>query len=179
MQATIDISKALQIPGWMSHGELLWLAKRASECERIVEFGSFHGRSTRALADNIKDGGRIWAVDPWSGDYPGIIPPVNTFCMPEFISNLSDHVSSGRVIPIRAYSHDFFLPEKVDMVFIDGDHRFMPVIRDIVKARSLIADDGIICGHDYNQPFPEVVDAVNKMFSDVEVEDTIWWTRKF
>jgi Methyltransferase domain len=125
MQATIDISKALTIVGWMSPGELSWLASRALESNYIVEFGSFHGRSTRALGDNCS--GRVWAVDPWDGDYPSQsdepIQFIDTFCYPQFQANLSDLIASKRVVPHRGFSYSFHLPYQVDMVFIDGDHR--------------------------------------------------------
>lgn len=178
MQATVDISKAKAIQGWMSERELLWLAYQASQCRTIVEFGSFHGRSTRALADNIQDGGTIWAVDPWSGTYPGVEPQINTFCMPEFIWNLNDHIITGRVVPIRGYSQNFNSPFLVDMIFIDGDHRYHSVVRDIIVARELVKSGGIISGHDYDDEFPGVKEAVDKMLSGVQVEDTIWWIQK-
>lgn len=180
----VDISRALAIGGWMSENELIWLATNASHCSTIVEFGSLHGRSTRALADNASEGARIWAVDPWGGKYMtddgSVVANVYTHVMPYFKQNLRDHISIGRVIPVRNYSHRFELDEKVDMVFIDGDHRFESCYRDIVKAKSLLKPGGLLCGHDYKHPlWPGVELAIATMNLDVEVEQTIWWTRKF
>jgi len=36
-----------------------------------------------------------------------------------------------------------------DVVFIDGDHRYKPVIADCVVARKVLAPGGIILGDDY------------------------------
>ena len=180
MQATVDISKALDIPGWMSNGELLWLAERAQEYDLIVEFGSFHGRSARALADNISEFGTIWCVDPWAGEYKGVEPPINTFCMPDFIKNLNDHINCGRVVPIRGYSHLFKLPIQVDMVFIDGDHRYESVLKDIDKAIELVRPGGLISGHDYDhKDWMGVTKAVDEKFpTGIQTKENIWWIQK-
>lgn len=178
MQATVDISKALTIPGWMSERELLWLANKAARYQYIVEFGSFHGRSTRALADNCS--GRIWAVDPWNGDYPKqngeTFEKVNTYVFPQFCENLKEHIKSGRLIPVRGFSYSFKLPYQVDMVFIDGDHRYETVLKDIDKAMELVKTDGMVCGHDYN--WDSVKQAVHEKLGSVMVEDTIWFQTK-
>ena len=179
MQATVDISKASTIPGWMSTRELLWLANRAAENKLIVEFGSYHGRSTRALADNCVNG-RIWAVDPWDGDYPSQsgdpMQWINTYCYPQFCNNLKEHIESKLVVPYRGFSFSFRLPYNVDMVFIDGDHRYETVLKDIDKANELVRSGGIICGHDYN--WDSVKQAVHEKLGLVEVEDSIWWKQK-
>src|SRR5262245_25064238 len=62
----MDIEKAKRITGWMSEGELLWLAELAARSSTIVEIGSWRGRSTRALGDHI--GEHVYAVDTWKGD---------------------------------------------------------------------------------------------------------------
>jgi hypothetical protein len=178
MQATVDISRALPITGWMSPGELLWLANAAIKHPLIVEFGSYYGRSTRALGDNCK--GRVWAVDPWNGEYPNVIGnaivEINTFCYPQFCKNLGDLISSGRVVPHRGFSWGFHLPYQVDMVFIDGDHRYETVLRDIDKAFELLRPGGLISGHDYS--WDTVRQAVTVKLGQVEVMETIWFKTK-
>lgn len=177
----IDISKALAIGGWMSEKELIWLASSALGHRLIVEFGSLHGRSTRALADHCQ--GTVWAVDPWGGFYDDEsgddLKAVDTYVYPYFKRNLGDHISTGRVIPVRNFSHSFTLPFEVDMIFIDGDHRYESVIRDLDKAMQLVRKGGLISGHDYNHPlWVGVKRAVDDRFSHVETEDSIWWTQK-
>lgn len=178
MQAAVVSPETLSIRGWMSPGELLWLAEMASCHDYIVEFGSFCGRSTRALADNCS--GRVWAVDPWSGFYPNVVNQqmegINTYVYPEFCRNLADHIKSGRVVPHRGFSHSFKLPYKVDMVFIDGDHRYETVLKDIDKAIELLVSGGLICGHDYN--WDSVKEAVTIKLGRVNEQETIWWTTK-
>jgi len=175
----VDISKALQIGGWMSEKELTWLAKAAESCKTIVEFGSYHGRSTRALADNSRLDAKIWAVDPWNGDYRTdagqLISDVDSYCLPYFKRNLKDHIDSGKVIVCRGFSYNFESSLAMDMVFIDGDHRYGTVLKDIKKALELVSNNGIIAGHDYGHPlWFGVKRAVDETFKNVEVEDTIW-----
>lgn len=179
----VDLRGAISIGGWMSKKELTWLATQASLVETIVEFGSFHGRSTRAMADNAPKNARIWAVDPWNGAYYEengySMEHINTFVMPYFLINLKDHVRSGKVIPVRNWSYMFSLPFQVDMVFIDGDHRYETVIKDIKKALELLKIGGMICGHDWNHPlWSGVSKAVTELLGEVDVEDTIWWKIK-
>ena len=184
MKIAIDpliLDKAIAIPGWMSLRELTWLANVARECQVIVEFGSYLGRSTRALADNCP--GIVYAVDPWNGAYyleeGNVLDTVNTYVMPQFIMNLEPHVSKGKVIPVRNFSYNLKLPIKVDMVFIDGDHRYETVVKDINKALDLLKPGGIIAGHDYAfSTWPGVKKAVDHLLDNVTVEDTIWWTKK-
>lgn len=181
--ATVDISKALTIGGWMSERELLWLATHAQTRKMIVEFGSLHGRSSRAIADNMPHNGHLWCVDPWAGDYyneEGSNIPISTYVMPYFIQNLQDHIDVNRVTPVRQFSYLFSSPFKFDMVFIDGDHRYEIVVRDIKKAFELLNQGGLICGHDYDHPsWPGVKQAVTEWVGPVEVYDTIWSAIKF
>lgn len=183
-QATVDISKSLGIAGWMNENELLWLANMASKCESIIEYGSYHGRSTRALADNIKEHGKIWAVDPWNGEYyldhsNNQLNLVNTYVLPIFKRNLRDHIYAGRVIPVRGWSYNFVPPYPVDMVFIDGDHRLETVERDIKHALDSVKPGGIVSGHDYGHPdWPGVKELVDIMLDGVQVKETIWWIQK-
>ena len=43
-----------------------------------------------------------------------------------------------------------------DVVFIDADHTYGPVRKDITESLRLIKDGGIICGDDLNLQFHEV-----------------------
>lgn len=176
----VNIERALAIGGWMSEQELIWLATQAMERKLIVEFGCLHGRSTRALADNNK--GVIWAVDPWKGDYyteEGVTLPISTYVMPYFLNNLEDHIEVQHVIPVRGFSYSFTSDWPMDMVFIDGDHRYETVVKDIKKAYELLKPSGLICGHDYGHPqWPGVKQAVDELVGPVGVVGHIWHSIK-
>lgn len=157
-----QLERAKSIQGWMNEQELLWLAAQARHRQYIVEFGCYNGRSTRCLADNGFPGSKIWAVDP--------------DIQPEFIDNMFDHIESGKVELVREFSYNFSLGHHVDMVFIDGDHRYKEVVKDIKKAYELLKPGGLISGHDYNHPdWPGVKRAVDELVrGPVETWESIW-----
>jgi predicted O-methyltransferase YrrM len=174
----IDLGRAKQIDGWMSDSELEFLARVARDSNITVEFGSYKGRSTRAMADNTK--GIIYAVDPWDGKYfrddgsfAHLFSPDN---FSSFFANLSDHIRTRRVIPYCAHSRDFRISDPVDFVFIDGDHRYNSVISDIQIAQQLVKK-GVIAGHDYTHTdWPGVKRAVDELLPDkFKLVDSIWW----
>src|ERR1700679_2561854 len=63
----IDITRALATPDlrWPNEHELQWLAEQASTHHKIVEVGSFLGRSTIAMAMHTP--GLVYAVDDFYG----------------------------------------------------------------------------------------------------------------
>jgi predicted O-methyltransferase YrrM len=175
----MDISIARTIDGWMSEKELEWLAIQAKNCHRILEIGSYKGRSTRALADNTD--GKVFALDPWESVYyndDGSLSGINPQVFPEFYQNLKDHIIDGKVIPIKQHSKDFVPAFRYDLIFIDGDHRYDSVKTDIFLAYRCINLHGIISGHDYNHSdWPGVRKVVNELFSNANIVDSIWWVK--
>lgn len=180
---TIDLARALALPGWMAECELRWLAEHAQTCARIIEAGCWQGRSTRALADHCA--GRIVAVDPWAGDYftdRGHRHTIRTDVYDQFAAHLADHVASGRVVPIQmpfveaAPSLHAVLGGAADLVFLDGDHRYEAVLADIDAALPLLRPGGILAGHDYSHPsWPGVKRAVDERYPQAEICRSIWW----
>jgi len=170
----MNISKALEVDGWMNEQELTWLADQASKHHTIVEIGSFLGRSTRALADNTE--GTVYAVDYWLGPTEICMAPWDREQLYDhFCENLSDLIDSKKVIPIKCNSHKVELDVVPDMVFIDGDHAYDSVVADIKKWRHL----DFVCGHDYS--WSTVKQAVSELLPGAQsIEGTdIWcWNRK-
>lgn len=178
-----NIGKALTIPGWMTPGELEWLAGQASDHRRIVEIGCFHGRSTRALADNCD--GIIIAVDPWQSGREKDAEVARSFGttpeppFPAFLRNMSGALAP--VIPYRLSSLEAaanLRNLRFDMVFIDGDHEYESVKEDILAWRPLLKDGGLLCGHDYGHPdyHAGVTAVVNELFGQPSRgPDLIWW----
>ncbi len=180
----VDIARAEAIPGFMSRDELTWLAQQAVSAPTILEVGSWQGRSTRALADHGP--GTVYAIDPWDGPYftdAGDVHPIQTNVYDAFAQHLADHITSGRVVPIRAQSFDAlrdtaqFSAGGVDLVFLDGDHRYDAVVDDIAGAIGLLRPGGILAGHDYgHRDWPGVRRAVDAWFGPrVSRCKSIWW----
>ncbi len=157
-----DITEAAaaadKIQGWMAWEELAYLATKAKAANTVVELGSWKGRSTKAMAMTCK--GKIYAVDSWKGSTNGDATGVEAdergreTIKGEFFDNVA--TEHRNVIPIDC-EHAFagtalkHLAGSVDYQFIDGDHAYEHVKRDIKTALTLAAPGGIISGHDLNE----------------------------
>jgi predicted O-methyltransferase YrrM len=172
------LGKACSIVGWMSVGELAFLADTARRSKTIIEVGSYHGKSTRALADNSPPDARIYAVDPWDYYFATLMKcDINT--LNQFYINLYNHIKAGKVTLCKSKWEDYNPKELVDFIFIDGDHTYESACHDIDKAMKWINPGGIIAGHDYNVAnFPGVKKAVEERFNNINSVETIWWVQR-
>lgn len=183
-----DIARALEIPGWMTEAELLWLAESARRSSCIAEIGSWRGRSTTAMATNSE--AVIFCIDPWSDEavgFPGWWTKKESpekykqknWLWSEFEANLAGYIGK-KIIPLRMFSaHAFDLLSRrgmtFDMIFIDGSHDAGHVRGDILMFRRLLKSGGILSGHDYGEPScPEVAPTVSSLLPNLEVVGTIW-----
>ena len=159
------VEEAAFIEGWMQLDELQFLAERAAGRQTIVEFGCHKGRSTKAMG--IATEGLVFAVDPWR----------DIGSLAEFMVNLRPQIGHGRVRPQRVASTDYVHKgPPVDMVFIDADHGYECVVKDIKVARRLLEPGTLLCGHDYKKDHPGVMQAVNEHVPKFWLVNSIWWS---
>jgi len=172
------LSAALNTPGWMSHTELAWLNERPKQYRKVVEVGSYMGRSTLALAEHAEF---VIAIDDWMSPHPGFTSPQDrSVCHQKFREHLRGYLSNGRVLEFVADHRNVSvqkLPKKppFDMVFIDGGHSYEEVSSDIKFWHPFLRTGGLFCGHDYCAGWPGVIQAVNEQFhAPWAVVDSIW-----
>ena len=175
------IENSLDITGWMNPRELTWLAQTAVKSKIAIEVGSYHGRSARAIGDNIQD--KLYCVDPWLPDYFGNdnkpLLRVGNIAYESFCHNLADLIDRGKVIPLRIEYKDFNYFVKPDFIFIDGDHRKEAVEHDIEKSWRMLSDGGVLAGHDYGYgDWPAVKEVVDRVFPQAQIVQQIWWVTK-
>jgi predicted O-methyltransferase YrrM len=116
----------------------------------------------------------------------------------EFESNMRKLKLFDHIEVYHGYSHTFVrdtLPESIDMMFIDGDHRYSRVSQDIEEWFPKVKKGGILCGHDcetnqWDEDHVEieegvdgihhgVVKAVFERFPKANLEHSrIWWVKK-
>lgn len=191
----VDISRALQIEGWMSEDELRWLAEQAQltgPSSKIVEVGVFLGRSALALADNSDWESVIYCVDPYTNySDEGVEKAIEGGAWDDVYEQAKSNLyfpygnleSANRVVFFREHSHRAalrFHDCAIDMLFIDGDHSYLSVFNDIAYWERTIKPGGLICGHDYNV-HPGVKQAVDESFSYGRIKfpaGSIWAVRK-
>jgi Predicted O-methyltransferase len=168
----IGFDRIIDIPGATRLNELEWLNEHARGKKCIVELGTYLGRSTIALAS----GGKVYAVDDFIGDRSEIISDEDRAKIYErFLHNIKGFPN---IYPVICDHADYDPPDEVDMVFIDGSHKYNDVIRDILKYKH--RDNILICGHDYLW-WPSVKEAVDKMFGfdGYKVyDDNLWYVEQ-
>jgi hypothetical protein len=169
----------------MRPDELLWLAQRACTHQRIVEVGSWSGRSTRALADNTP--GRVWAIDTFLGSkehQPLLSQKPQNWLYEQFLENTKG-LSNLEVMRMTSLEASKKLQdERFDMVFIDASHDYQSVKQDIEAWLPLMLPGALFSGHDYNyasvkQAVDECLPAIPrvKAFSPIEwPTPSLWYT---
>lgn len=172
----IDISTARKIKGWMKPEQLRWLARHATYCKRIVEVGSYRGRSTRAMLDSSQ--ALMWCVDAW--DYKGRGGTVGERDYAQFWKNIADVRDRVTIMSFDSATAARMLLDlcglgTFDMVFIDGGHDYATVKGDIEGYRPLVKRGGLLCGDDYHPNWRGVVRAVDELVPDRKVDHEIWW----
>jgi len=181
------ISKANEIEGWMEDCQLGTLAELCRDCETFIEVGSFRGKTTKLLS--LMCEGTIYAVDHFAGA-PDLVwmQEVVEQNINLFKSNLAEELQSEKVIlyPYESGEAAEILRKDgimADCVFIDANHTYEGVKRDIENYLPLVKPGGILCGHDYCNAFDRygpwdhvgVSQAVDEIFGcEIEVATGIW-----
>jgi Methyltransferase domain len=196
------------IPGWCDFTDIYADAvTSASQGGILVEVGVAFGRSLAFLASEcIRQGRRdvrILAVDPWVDDWT----QPHGWTQTDRPSWGGEHAEWARAKggPFSAFTEMMrtHAPEElerttvlrcmgwqaafvaatmqgsIDFVFIDGDHRYEGVKKDIDAWYPIVRSGGVIAGHDYTHEFPGVLQAVKECFPrGVETKGTSWIVRK-
>ncbi len=146
------------VEGWMTHGQARALYDAAAAVRpggRIVEIGSFRGRSTIVLASAATDGVEMVAVDPHAGNDRGP-QEIDGFADAAgedhtvFMANLAAAGVADRVRHVRAFSDVAHgeVGEPIDVLYVDGAHRYSPARTDIRDWGARVGEGGTMLIHD-------------------------------
>jgi predicted O-methyltransferase YrrM len=146
------------VEGWMTDAQArrLWdAAAHVRRGGRIVEIGSFRGRSTIILARAAPDGVEVVAIDPHGGGDRGpqeIAPDAarGDEDFDTFHRNLRVAGVDGAVRHVRLMSEAALgeVGGAIDLLYVDGAHRYAPARDDIARYGALVADGGTMLVHD-------------------------------
>jgi predicted O-methyltransferase YrrM len=146
------------VEGWLTEAQAraLWDAARGIGAPgRIVEIGSFRGRSMIVLASAAAEGVELVAIDPHGGGDRGpqeIGPDARRGDEDHaaFESNLGRAGVRERVRHVRTFSHEALseVQGSVELLYIDGAHRYRPARQDIELWGARVAPEGTMLMHD-------------------------------
>jgi len=152
------MARVRDVDGWMTPGQAATLYDAAFGCPpggRIVEIGSFRGRSTIVLASAATNDVDVFAIDPHAGNDrgPQEIDGFEDAAAGDhevFEQNLAAAGVADRVRHIRRFSDAAHaeIDGEVDVLYIDGAHRYRPARADIVSWGRRVGDGGVMLIHD-------------------------------
>ena len=151
-------ARVADVEGWMSPGQASTLYDAAHRCPAggtIVEIGSFQGRSTIVLASAALPDVSVIAIDPHAGNDrgPQEIDGYADAAADDhavFLANLERAGVADRVRHIRKFSDDALadVDVPIDVLYIDGAHRYGPARADIRDWGARVSDGGTMLIHD-------------------------------
>jgi predicted O-methyltransferase YrrM len=146
------------VDGWMTEGQARALYQAGAGCTpggRIVEIGSFQGRSTIVLALAAPADVEIVAIDPHAGNDRGPqqidgYQDAASDDLVAFEANLAAAGVRDRVTHVRQFSDQAhaLVDGEIDVLYIDGAHRYGPARTDIRDWGARVKPGGTLLIHD-------------------------------
>ena len=156
------------IPYWQRALDLYGI--NSSKPLRILEIGTFEGKSACWMSDNILDHpeSKLFCVDTFQGgeDHqvegdPYQLDTLYSRCM----ENLKQSKNFDKIFVVSERSDEFFAKygsmstniedDFFDLIYIDGSHLEKDVYNDGLSGFKLLKKDGLIIFDDYGWPSPE------------------------
>lgn len=155
---------------------------------KIIEVGTWKGRSALTIANtiinlnlNIKT--TIYCIDQvWKGGteyYPDNINIYKIFQnnIRKFneLFNINEQIKIEPIIKSSEKAISLFENNSIDIIFLDGDHRYKGFKNDISGYYQKLKSGGLLCGHDCEHYFTNLSDKLKELILDInnKNEDTI------
>lgn len=174
----------LQIDGWFDYKKTFdFLVSEVPNNGIFVECGAWLGKSSSYLCDIAKDRITINIVDNWKGSINELNSTQklanNSNIYELFISNMGNRKFNA-IISDGVEASKIFDNNSCDVVFIDMEHTYDAVKKDIISWLPKVKIGGYIAGHDYTSDWQGVIDAVNEIFGkeNILTMDTCWIYKK-
>ena len=146
------------VEGWLTLDQARALHDAARPLvagQQVVEIGSFRGRSTTVLGLTAGEGVQVVAIDPHAGNDrgPNELDGYAAEAATDhdvFLANLERAGITDRVRHLRSFSHDALadVDGDVDVLFIDGAHRYRPALDDMLQWGARVPIGGTLLIHD-------------------------------
>ena len=178
----------LHEPSWQAGYPLFSAVINQHHLEKGVEIGVAFGGHSEAILKQTQVK-KLYSVDMYRND-PKYDDPLN-YTQPQFdelyeftknrLAAFGERCELLRMDSGEALSHT---PDVLDFVYIDADHSYQGVWRDLCRWAKKIRVGGIIGGHDYGHVnFPGVKQAIDEFFQRFswaihEEGEGVWWVEK-
>ena len=108
----------------------------------------------------------LYLIDSWEAD----------FTIEHAMSKLEGDANFTKSDSVEGASR--FPDGLFDFVYIDADHTYEGVKRDIIAWLPKVKTGGVIGGHDYSVEYTGVMNAVNELVPEATIIKTDWYWRK-
>ena len=158
-----------------------------------IEIGVNGGDHAISLLENL-DIERLYFIDPYENYTKYLVGKVHyeidqlTRSETEVVARARLEKYRSKIIWLKKYSLEAinYIDEKVDFVYIDGNHQYEFFFEDIDNYFPLLKESGVIGGHDYYNGFQREHDGVISAVTSFSVSHGLqlrselpdWWIEK-
>lgn len=157
-----------------------WITRPNSKLKNIVmaEIGCYVGESTSIFAEKVKE---VYAIDPWKNGYDDHDGASYKHKMDDVYAQFQENTKRFKnIVTVRKPSLEAvveFEDHSLDFVYIDGEHTYTAVKKDIMAWLPKVKPGAYIGGHDISMG--GVAHAIFEHFKGVErvFSDSSWVVR--
>jgi GR25 family glycosyltransferase involved in LPS biosynthesis len=171
------------IEGWFTSEQLSLyelMVDSAKNNSHFVEVGAWKGRSTTAMAVLLKNSGKkikFDVIDTFcgSGEHHKDKSIVEGTLYNEYLKNIEpveEYINT--IVGDSSHLASLYADNTLDFVFLDGDHSYEGITKDIQAWLPKLKPGGILAGDDFSTHFPDVIHSVIQNLSDVSVSGFVW-----
>ncbi len=140
---------------------------RLLNARRILEFGTFTGRTTYNLALNMPEDGRIYTLDIGRPtDTSNLLNRGYETYVPGECFLDADEAITQKIVSIVADSRTYPISQElsgVNLAIIDGGHEYEVILSDTINALKVLGKGGVVVWDDYSPCWPGVKRAVDEL----------------
>ena len=137
----------------------------------VLEIGSFKGKSTSYIFRAVKEtkNGSLHVIDNFKGN-SGKEHLYGDF-IKEFLKNMKKIGNNDEINVLNGDSEKMLIKVKNNsfrFIYIDGDHSYEGIKRDLYGCLPKLKNGGIIVLDDYFYGFPDLIKSVNKIIGELK-----------
>ena len=146
------------------------MVKRFPSGSHFVEIGAWKGRSAAYMGVEIINSGKNILFDTIDTFQGSIEHQDNDVIVQRKLFDVFSENTKPVAHAIRPVVNDSvtaastYADASIDFVFIDGDHTYVGVKKDIIAWLPKVKPGGIIAGHDYASWFPDTMRGIEECF---------------